>query len=319
METICRVCASSDVTHYTMREMMFGLREKFDYFQCDGCGCLQITSFPNDMAKYYPANYYSMAAVNEAPLTGIKGWLKKLNFGASVFDHGIVNNLVFAMAPSSKLGMLHGLNLSKNARILDVGSGNGQKFLYPLSQIGFKNLLGCDPFLNETITYKNGLKILKASVYDVKNEWDVITYHHAFEHVPDPLENLRHVKSILSPKGTCIIRIPTASSYAWEHYRENWYQVDAPRHFFLHSHESMRILADQAGLKLEKITCDSTAAQFTASEKYRRDIASIEKEPRLSLSEKIRKRIRKQKYKSAAKTLNKDKRGDQAAYYLVHK
>jgi len=41
-------------------------------------------------------------------------------------------------------------------------------------------------------------------------------------------------KAAKVPGGWCVIRIPTVSSFAWEHYREQWVQLDAPRHFFLH-------------------------------------------------------------------------------------
>ena len=44
---VCRICDfSGDSPVYTVREMMYGLRDEFDYFQCAQCQCLQILEFP---------------------------------------------------------------------------------------------------------------------------------------------------------------------------------------------------------------------------------------------------------------------------------
>jgi SAM-dependent methyltransferase len=314
----CKICGSIDRKgEYIMREMMFGLRDRFPYYQCNNCGCLQIAEFPPNIEKYYPSNYYSMVSYEEKELIGINGFLKKVNYRSSVKENGLLGNLIFKIAPSSKLKMLHGLGLKNHSRVLDVGCGNGEKFLYPLAQIGFKNLLGCDPYIQNSIQYRNGLQILKSEISGIESVWDVITYHHAFEHLPDPLENLLHVKRLLAPDGICIIRIPTVSSYAWECYRENWYQVDAPRHYFLHSHESMRYLAQKAELKVTDIKCDSTPAQFSGSEKYVNDIPTSQSQPK-GLVNYLKRKMKKMNDQKLTDSLNKDVRGDQAVFYIKH-
>src|SRR4029077_3058389 len=55
----CKICGntSGNKTH-TAREMMFGLRDKFEYLECGNCGCVQSMNVPADMAKYCAANYY---------------------------------------------------------------------------------------------------------------------------------------------------------------------------------------------------------------------------------------------------------------------
>ncbi|MFT2010391.1 class I SAM-dependent methyltransferase [Pontibacter sp. 13R65] len=164
-------------------------------------------------------------------------------------------------------------------RLLDMGCGIGG-YTYPLYELGMKKVMGADPFIPATIVYPNGFKVQKSYISDIEGQWDVIIYNHSFEHVPDPLENLLAVEQLLAPDGTCVIRIPTVSSYAWEHYSTDWFQLDAPRHFFLHSIESMNVLAGKAGLEVVDVVYDSTAAQFIHSEKYRQDIPLQEKQPR---------------------------------------
>jgi hypothetical protein len=60
----CRICGNPvGNREYVAREMMFGLRDSFVYFQCAECRCLQIAEFPADMSRYYPASYYSCSGL----------------------------------------------------------------------------------------------------------------------------------------------------------------------------------------------------------------------------------------------------------------
>ena len=57
---VCRACGSTRVAEgLNPREMMFGTRDRFAYFRCADCGCLQIGEVPENLSKYYPDNYYS--------------------------------------------------------------------------------------------------------------------------------------------------------------------------------------------------------------------------------------------------------------------
>jgi len=73
-----------------------------------------------------------------------------------------------------------------------------------------------------------------------------------------------------------MIRLPVVNGEVWRSYRSDWVQLDAPRHYYLHSERSFKLLAEQAGLQVASITYDSTAFQFWGSEMYRRDIPLME-------------------------------------------
>jgi len=140
-------------------------------------------------------------------------------------------------------------------------------------------------------------------------EFDLIMLHHSFEHMPNPKEVLVEIRKHINAKGTIIIRIPVGNSYAWRKYRTHWVQLDAPRHFFLHTIKSMNILANEAGLKLHSFDYESTAFQFTGSEKYLRDIGFSEVDPLLS-------RKKMKMYKKESKRLNQINDGDTVCFYL---
>lgn len=315
-EFTCRICGNKENNkRYIAREMMFGYCDEFLYFQCENCQCLQIVSIPENISKYYSNGYYSFSEHSGKNFKGLKGKIFRLKYNSSIFRNNIYHRVINFFFPTNVYALFSELNVDKDTRILDVGCGNGAKFLYPLAEIGFKNLQGCDPYIKQAISYPNNLKIEKGEIFKIERSWDLITYNHSFEHVDDPFKNLKKVKDLLTPEGVCILRIPTVSSYAWEHYKTNWFQLDAPRHYFLHSTKSIEILADQVGLKLFKVVYDSTHSQFTDSEKYVNNISLRESRPK-GLLNFIKRKLKKMEYQRLTKQLNKQNRGDQAMFYL---
>ena len=305
----CRICnTKGEGTAYTVRESMLGTGDPFLYFQCSRCQCLQIAEIPLDMGKYYPRDYYSFST-SSRERTGNRAaqWFRRIRTRASVGGAGIGYSIIRSLFPNRKLSALAEVGITRGSRILDIGCGSGWR-LYALREAGFVNTLGIDPFITSDIAYANGLHILKRIVQEVEGEWDVIMFHHSFEHIPDQVGTLRATAQRLKPGGTCLIRIPTVSSYAWEHYREHWYQIDAPRHYYLHSVQSMEIAARQAGLSVRSIVYDSTVDQFRGSELCRSGVPLVRggKSPR----EQVR------AWRAQARVLNRERRGDQAAFYL---
>jgi SAM-dependent methyltransferase len=234
----------------------------------------------------------------------------------AVFDEGIVGRFLYHRYPNTALRSLSKINLKTDSHILDIGCGTGS-LLYSLSMLGFKNLLGVDPFNERNIEYRNGLRIERKTIHDVYEKWDLIMFHHSFEHLHDPLETLMKVSDLLKPNGSCVIRAPTVSSFAWKQYGINWAQLDAPRHFFLHSVESIELLAKKTGLEFHDTCYDSTPFQFWASEQYKMGIP-LEDKQSLPTAQTGSVFTRKEMavYKRKAEKLNRAKQGDQAAFYL---
>jgi 2-polyprenyl-3-methyl-5-hydroxy-6-metoxy-1,4-benzoquinol methylase len=264
----CRICGNeANNTPYRFKEMMYGTRAEFDYFQCAACECLQITNIPDNLGQYYPDGYSGYISPKESDFKGLKGRFKIARYRAATLQNSVGHQVFSALFAAKRYRLLSQFNLTEASSILDVGCGHG-RFLYPLYHFGMKNVRGVDPFV-EPITYPNGYQVEQKYIGDVTDMWDLILYNHAFEHVPDPLHNLKAVEKLLKPTGKCMIRIPTVSSFAWQHYREHWVQLDAPRHLFVHSVTSMKLLAEQANLVLENVIYDSEDFQFSISEKYK--------------------------------------------------
>ena len=136
--------------------------------------------------------------------------------------------------------------------------------------------------------------------------------HHSFEHMDSPLKVLIKLKELLNPGGHLLIRIPVANSHAWRKYKAFWYALDAPRHLFLHTTQSMQLLAESSGLKIDDIEYDSPTAQLIYSEKYLRNMLSSEGNDLFT-----KKEIKCYKYE--VERLNRISDGDCACFFLSKK
>jgi len=317
----CRICENTDHNiHYDVREMMLGLRSLHGYFECAECGCLQIAEVPENIQEFYPSDdYYSYDKVEAG--TGIKGFLTKKRDRYAATGKCLLGKIMQRFQPHDKLPSLRHANVTLDSKILDVGCGAAH-LLHSMKEAGFKNVLGIDPFNKDEINYDNGLNIEQKSIHDLalkdkQGDWDLIMFNHSFEHVFDQQEVLDKTYQLLKPGGTCMIRVPTVTSWAWRSYGTDWVQLDAPRHFFLHSIRSMQLLAEQTGFTLDDVVYDSFAFQSWGSIQYQQDIAlhdensyAVNPEKSPFNADDIR------EFEEHSKELNASKSGDQAAFYL---
>lgn len=322
----CRICGCSGAhPRFQAREMHFGMGDVFDYFQCTRCGCLQISEVPADLAHYYPSDYYSLSgpelAAGTGPVAGLKRYLKRKLFAQALFGRGgrlgrFLHGRYGHLCPENYFVHIRKAGATPESRILDVGCGRSS-LLYVLREAGVRQLLGVDPYLEQDFDHPNGVRVLKGTLQEVEGHWDLIMMHHAFEHVIDQHGTLRALGERLAPGGVGLVRIPLASSYAWEHYGTDWVGLDAPRHLFLHTVDSFRLLAGEVGLCLMDVVFDSSSFQFLGSEQYRRGIPL--RSPRSHVVDPSASIFSAQDltgFRARAEALNRDGRGDQAAFYL---
>lgn len=324
MTDACRICGNreNNLVHHA-REMMFGTRDPFDYLECGACGTLQISEIP-DLGRYYPKDYYSLNTEEQGGEAAQS--LSKIRLAARYAGNFLLNrkNRLSRLLvrkqwrfrtffPDYLKEPL--LELDFESKILDFGCGAGQ-LLQALYYYGFRNLTGADAFIEGDIFYPNGVKIYKRALPDIEPFFDLVMLHHSFEHLPDPRESLREIYRLLPPGKFCLIRIPL-KAFAWEKYGVNWVQLDPPRHLFLYTEPSFRLLAEKTGFEIAKVVYDSDVFQFYGSEQYARNIAMNEKADAggNNFAETITPaQIRR--WEREADKLNRERRGDQACFYL---
>ncbi len=322
---ICEICNNkADNKTYVVKEMMFGFRDEFEYFECAECGCIQIQEIPENISKYYPENFYSFKTITSgSKISSIESFLKRQRMKHLIYGNKPIGILlskvlreIYKTPMPDYYEWLRKLQLPIDSKILDVGCGSGNLLLQMRSD-GFTNLTGVDPFIKSDIFYENGVKVLKKYLHEMENTFDFIMLNHSFEHMPQPLSVLKTLYSLLNKSRYVLIRIPVASSLAWRKYGVNWVQIDAPRHFFIQTAKSMEILANKAGFKIADIVFDSHAFQFWGSEQIIKNIAMMESTSYAVNPDKSRfSKQQIEEFQSMAKQLNKEKDGDAACFYL---
>jgi SAM-dependent methyltransferase len=306
----CRICNGKLGDAFDVREMMFGSREKFAYEKCEKCGSIQIAELPEAMEKHYPYYYYSLKV--EVPK------LLPLPFFKKLFNNYRIKKK-YRTHGHEIFRYFRDLQIMPSQKILDVGCGKG-KLICEMFNFGFQHVEGVDKFINQEYDYNYGVRVYKKDLGELKpNTYDVIMMHHVFEHMDKPGEELAKCSVLLKKDGYLIIRIPLVAR-AWEIYQQDWIQLDAPRHFFLHTEKSMAILAEREDLKIERIVYDSDGFQFWGSELYRQDIPYADdatkelNEPTAFFTEE-----ELAAYNAKAELLNAEHQGDQAIFYLRKK
>lgn len=234
----CRICgANSQFETYLVREMMQNTRQEFEYFVCDQCQCLQIAEIPKNMGNYYGSSYYSFKE-------------------------------------PENINQKFETPVSHEEKILDVGCGSGA-WLVEKAEQGWGNLFGCDPYIEKNIEYGNRVHIRKCSIHEIEGDgtFDKIRMVDSFEHMEEPLEVLKKVRCLLKPGGQLELGSPVFPNIIFEKYGPHWYQLDAPRHIFIHSKKSMQYLLEQSGFSKMKISYDSDENQIVRSFLYQYGIS----------------------------------------------
>lgn len=269
----CRICGAGQPRRFRAREMMYGLRESFDYLECAACGCVQIAAYPANVAAYYPPHYHGPPDRPAASGAGIKTGIKAAALGLpGLWKRWLDLPSTRAYLADKPVAALYPrLVTDRDARILDIGCGTGL-LLRHLIALGYRRVLGADPFIDGDIGYHGRLLVKKVHLHALTGRYDCISLHHALEHMPDQPGVFARLRDLLAPGGILLIRIPLVGGEAWRTYGANWVQLDPPRHFYLHSQASLRLLAARAGLAVRSIIWDSTGFQFWGSELYCRDI-----------------------------------------------
>lgn len=291
---------------------MFGLRDEFTYLECRACGCLQILNPPGEMQRYYPPDYYAFRK-RPAHSRGPAAWFRRLRaiYGLRAPDlFPRPGGDRFAVYPRFRKA---GVNF--RSRVLDVGSVTGLRLL-EMANDGFTDLTGQDLFIPSDLTYENGVRILKRPLEAVEGVYDLIMLHHSLEHMSQPLHALETVRRPSSQNALVWVRIPVRA-WAWRQYGMDWVGVDAPRHHFLHTEKSFRLLATQAGFEVIGLDYDSGALQFWGSERIRQNLLLMERTPDGFRSrEYLFERREMRRFKRRARQLNRRRDGDTACFYL---
>ena len=162
-ELVCKICfQTGDYKKYTVKEMLQGTRDEFVYFQCDNCGCLQILDVADNLSYYYNTNYYSYKPIKYMELMVRSSWTSYCLKGRNII--GLVTYLLKGKSPLAEI--IKNSDIKFDNSVLDVGCGSGI-YLHQLKYLGYKNLMGIDPYIEQSSYNTKELSIVKKSIYEL--------------------------------------------------------------------------------------------------------------------------------------------------------
>jgi ubiquinone/menaquinone biosynthesis C-methylase UbiE len=211
-------------------------RETFSVMRCNSCGLIYLNPRPviSEFKRIYPPSYHAY------------------NFSE--------NNFGFPYRVRSRIEtwrLLHDCRrLPDNARILDVGCGDGFH-LSLLAKSGKKNwsLEGVD--INKhaiDAATRKGLRVYRGRVEEVdlpEESYDLIFMIMTIEHLERPDRTLYSIKRLLKKGGRLVIVTDNTNSVDFTFFKEHyWGGYHFPRHWNLFNRHSLQKLAEKTGFEV---------------------------------------------------------------------
>jgi SAM-dependent methyltransferase len=184
------------------------------------------------IADFYPDSYGPYRAAIDDERWGIMRWKRRYN----------LRKFIQAVEKRQPRG-----------RLLDVGCAMGN-FLHEMEQRGWQ-VQGVELQASAAMYARQrfGLEVYNGDLleYDMSsNHFDAITFWDVLEHTHDPLAILQTAYRLLKPDGLLVFSIPDPKSREASRFGPAWIGYDAPRHLYLFSDKSLRLLLERSGFSL---------------------------------------------------------------------
>lgn len=318
---VCPVCGSRKAPGF-IKTKDYNLKisdRTFCYSICKDCGTMRLCNIPEDMSSYYSNNYYSFSlSEGKESVSGLFDRMMKARDIYELTGYGILGGMIDTFYPRPAFRMIKKY-AHKNSKILDVGCGDGY-LLSVMKELGYQDLQGIDLYIDKKMEKsEKGLKITACGIDSIDEKYDVIMLHHSFEHMENPETVLKMLKERLKVNGVLIIAIPVAGSRVFRKYGKYWYQLDAPRHLYIHTAAGLAAMADRQGLVIIEERYDSDAFAYIQSERNKggsMNLGELRKTP-LGILKTIYHMVFV--YSRQAKRDNIAQRGDQATFVMKRK
>ncbi|MCG2711653.1 MAG: class I SAM-dependent methyltransferase [Candidatus Omnitrophica bacterium] len=235
----CKLCHNEDTQLLFFAENTHGResvsQDRFGLYKCNHCKAafVDVEVNPDYYEKYYKKNYY------EKQISGglFAVIIKCLEWVSDKFHLSLIK----------KAGVTQG-------KILEIGCGQG-RFLHGLPSCFDKygieiNKEGYDHIRNNYSEIKIFNAKLSSDFIAENGKFDVIIMWHVLEHIENPDDFAEKLRKALRDNGVIVFDIPNERSLGFSWTKENWFHLDAPRHLFCYSCESIKKLFERHGFAL---------------------------------------------------------------------
>ncbi|MHB1567639.1 MAG: class I SAM-dependent methyltransferase [Solirubrobacteraceae bacterium] len=167
----------------------------------------------------------------------------------------------------------------ERGRALDIGCGNGA-FLDRMRRHGW-DVVGVDTSsaAAEAAHTSFGLAVHVGSLEEAplaERSFDFVHMSHVIEHLPQPVQALRHVARLMRPGARLYIETPNIDSLGFRCSREHWFPLETPRHLWLFSPATLRRALSDCGFSVMSLKSHALPT-FDWEATYRREERSGER------------------------------------------
>lgn len=135
-----------------------------------------------------------------------------------------------------------------NPASIDIGTGCGRQ-VAAFAAMGFQSRgtepsdIACD------IARRHGRDVINADIAELPSEsFDCVTAFHVLEHVPEPLNFVRHMARVTVPEGIVVIEVPNFASPAARRLGASWHALYPDTHLFHFTPATLAGVCRRAGL-----------------------------------------------------------------------
>lgn len=221
----CYLCES---TSFNLRKGQVRDAPDLKILECIHCGLVTLSSL-----GHIQSGFYEESGMHGAEPTPMETWLRDTDW-----DDQRRFDMLKPMLPNKKL--------------LDFGCG-AAGFLRKARRLA-DTVAGIE-LERRVREYRDGQITIYPDTESAGGGYDLITAFHVVEHLPDPRAMLKTLANMLADNGRMVIEVPSSEdalltlydSEAFQHFTY-WSQ-----HLFLFNAETLRRLAEQAGLRIVAI------------------------------------------------------------------
>lgn len=241
----CPVCGSdSERLVVEVQDTMFGRPGKYRLVECEHCSMRFINPRPTmaALARHYPNDYLCYTNFSD------EHWLLRWAF-RQLQDGQTRRRMRHIEAVTGEL--------ARGTHVLDVGCGRGEL----LGRLRDKRqCLGTgvdfNPQVVEAVRDQLGIPALQGTLQEVDlppASFDLITMTEYLEHEGHPRLVLEQARKLAKPGGFIAVEVPDMSGPPGRWFKQNWWQIDAPRHLVFFSPRTLSTILESCGFEIVRV------------------------------------------------------------------